>query len=229
MPDTTNTNTAQPIEKLDSLETVLLKSIEELSANQEAIINHLESSNSNWTYTIIGFILSLFLPLCLFSYKWYKIRSILKPCNGIYLAFPKQVSDDNLTLKNALYYFEVITTFRTHRIVVREGISLLGFAEVQGEITMTSPEYNQGSGFYHHLHKDFDGITRFGFLELQIGKNNLYSHSSYQKNGQILSDALKWVKQNRNKEELAILKKDAIDKHDEELLKRKNEFNQRKK
>jgi hypothetical protein len=63
---------------------------------------------------------------------------------------------------------------------------------------MSEAIYSYGSGYYQH-DKDKHGITRFGFLEIQLSENHILAHETiYNDVGTQNSDAYRWLKQNFN-------------------------------
>lgn len=136
---------------------------------------------------VIGYLISL---LHGWTIRYFKKRQISKVCSsyeGIYLAYEKY--DKNEEPK---YYFEL--NRNGSRFIIRNGIAITGHEDYYTEITMNEPSYKRGQGYYQH-HKSLDGATRFGFLEIQLAKNEILVHVTIHKGGVENSDAYRWVKQ----------------------------------
>jgi len=190
--------------------------------NQENILNTLLKLDKSDDFKsilmlIVGAIIGLLLSLlwnfiknqCLYS----KYRKYYSKYEGLYLAYNKY----DLKKENLFRCFELVRN--KNKFIIRTGISTLGHEDFDAEITMNENNWDYGKGYYQH-NRSPDGITRFGFLEIQLADPNILVHETiYNKKGEQNSDAYRWIKQfPSNKEEF-------IDEYRQiQIIKRQEKF-----
>lgn len=145
---------------------------------------------SDWFLLIAGAFLGLGISLLWEQIQKRKkdsrISKICSPYEGIYLSFDKY--DNNQIPK---YYFELKRD--QNKFFIRNGISITGHEDFDAEIIMHEPGYKRGVGYYQHK-KSPDGLTRFGFLDIQLAKDEILVHVTIHKDGKENSDAYRWTK-----------------------------------
>lgn len=187
---------------IDSLSAKLIETNELIAQNHNLTFSEIERiSKPDYGLLLFGALLGALIGLG-FSllYDWRNknkrrktINSICSKYEGIYLSYEKYDQEDQ-----PKYFFEL--TRDENLFQIKDGVAIIGHEDFDAEITMAEPTFQNGRGYYQHK-KSLDGATRFGFLEIQLAKDEILVHVTIHKEGKENSDAYRWVKQEYSKKD----------------------------
>lgn len=206
--DTVNIYTSQISGKIiliqDSLD--IKSDFIKVLSNQDEITDLLNKINSpDYWLLLIGAIIGAVFGFC-FALMWEyrkarkknkKYAELYERYVGLYLVYPKDNKDD------IRFCFDVKRDGKT--LIIENGISVMGNRDVYSKISLVDDIPNYGYGYYRH-DEEKSGITRYGFLKIQLDGDKILSHVIVFENGKQCSDSYIWNKQDPNQKEEIIKK-----------------------
>ncbi len=185
-----------------------------ISSKQSEILftlEKIEQGNNSYSYLLIGALIGSIFGLLL-TLLWefirtkrknHRIKQALKQYEGLYLSFNKY--DD--AKQKVFRCFELKR--QKNKLIIKNGISLLGYEDFFGEINLSDFNLKHGTGYFQHF-KDPKSWVGFGFLEVQLADIMILAHEIiFNKENKQNCDPYRWIKQD------AVETKAIVSKHRE--------------